>query len=222
MKKVLPGTIPASARPPWVVSAQRHLIRVHWLPMKCLVFVIVVAVLALPAVSQQTKPKQGTNGKNHTVILHSEGGSFAIEGPKDWIADRKVGRRLGVCCVYYPKGSWDTAETIMYPNIVTKGPGKTTVQELMDSDLAKFRKDDPGMSYVDGGDIPFNDRTAKLRYFHGVNKGSSEAVAYIDEEKIIALVVLSSKTEKGLIEALPLLLGILETYIYGVKAVGIN
>ena len=186
--------------------------------MKCLALVMVAIALTVSAVSQQTKPKQGTSGKNHTVILQSEGGSFAIEGPKDWIADRKVGRRLGVCCVYYPKGSWDSAETIMYPNIVTKGPGQTTLQELMDADLAKFRKDNPGMSYVDG-DIPFNDRTAKVRYFHGVNQGSSEAVAYIDEEKIIALVVLSSKSEKGLTEALPLLLRVLETYSYGVRAV---
>lgn len=77
------------------------------------------------------------------------------------------------------------------------------------------------MTYVDG-DIPFKDRTAKVRYFHGVNEGSSEAVAYIDEEKMVALVVLSSKTEKGLTEALPLLLGVLETYVYGVRAVGIN
>jgi hypothetical protein len=182
---------------------------------------MVGAALTLPAVSPQTEPKQGTRGKNHTAILQSEGGSFAIEGPKNWIADRKVGRHLGVCCVYYPKGSWDSAETIMYPNIVTKGPGRTTLQELMDLDLANFRKDNPGMTFVDG-DMPFKDRTAKVRYFHGVNQGSSEAVAYIDEEKIIALVVLSSKTEKGLTEALPLLLGVLETYVYGVKAVGVN
>ena len=158
---------------------------------------MVAAAFVLPAVSQTANPKPATSGKNHTVILQSDGGSFAIEGPKNWIADRKVGHRLGVCCVYYEKGSWDTAETIMYPNIVTKGPGRATLQELMDSDLAKFRKDNPGMTYVDG-DIPFNGRTAKVRYFHGVNQGSSEAVAYIDEEKIIALVVLSSKTEKGL------------------------
>jgi hypothetical protein len=189
--------------------------------MKCLVFVMFVAALTLPAVSQQTKPKQRTSDKSHIVILESEGGSFSIEGPKNWIADRKAGRHLGVCCVYYPKGSWETAETIMYPNIVTKGPGQTTIQELMDSDLARFQKDNPAMSYVDG-DIPFNHRTAKVRYFHGVNQGSSEAVAYIDEEKNIALVVLSSKTEKGLTEALPLLLGVLETYTYGVKAVGAN
>jgi len=189
--------------------------------MNCLVHVMIAAAFTLPAVSQPTKPEPATSGNNHTVILESDGGSFAIEGPKDWIADRKVGHRLGVCCVYYEKGSWDTAETIMYPNIVTKGPGRTSLQELMDLDLAKSRKDSPGMTYVDG-DIPFNGRTAKVRYFHGVNQGSSEAVAYIDEEKIIALVVLSSKTEKGLLKALPLLARVLETYTYGVKAVGVN
>lgn len=189
--------------------------------MKFLVLITIAAALTLPAVSQQTKPKQGASGKNHIAILESEGGSFAIEGPKDWIADRKVGGHLGVCCVFYPKGSWDTAETVLYPNIATKGPGQTTVQELMDSDLARFRKDNPGMTYVDG-DIPFKGRTARLRYFHGVNQGSTEAVAYIDEEKIIAFVVLSSKTEKGLMKALPLLLGVLETYTYGAKAVGVN
>jgi hypothetical protein len=197
--------------------AVRQLCLPRWLFMNCLFAIVVAAALTLPAFSQQTKPEPATSGQGHTIVLESDGGSFAIEGPKDWIADRKVGRRLGVCCVYFPKGSWDTAETVMYPNIVTKGPGKTTLLELMDADLAKFRKDNPGMTYVDG-DIPFKGRTAKVRYFHGVNQGSSEAVAYIDEEKIIALVVLSSKTEKGLTDALPLLLGVLETYRSGVTA----
>src|ERR1700681_4602184 len=146
----------------------------RWLSMKWMVLVMAGVALTLPAVSQQIKPKQGTSSKNHTAILQSEGGSFAIEGPKDWIADRKVGRRLGVCCVYYPKGSWDSAETIMYPNIVTKGPGRTTLQELMDSELIKFRKDNPGMSDIDG-DMPIHDRTVTVRYFRDNNQGSSEA-----------------------------------------------
>ncbi len=196
----------------------RQLCLAHWLPMNCLVHVMVALAFTLPAVSQQAKPKAAAGGTSHTIILESDGGSFAIEGPKNWMADRKVGHRLGVCCVYYEKGSWDTAETILYPNILTKGPGRATLQEVMDSDLAKFSKVNPGMTYVDG-DIPFEGRTAKVRYFHGVNQGSSEAVAYIDEDKIIALVVLSSKTEKGLLKAVPVLAEVLETYRYGVKAV---
>src|SRR6266852_2543046 len=107
------NTVNSGSRDPVETFAVRRLCLPRWLSMKFLVLVMVAAALTLPAVSQQTKPKQGTSGKNHTVILESEGGSFAIEGPTDWIADRKVGRRLGVCCVYYPKGSWDAAETIM-------------------------------------------------------------------------------------------------------------
>ncbi len=191
--------------------------------MNCPAVLLVMAALTSFAASQQENPNPAGGGRNRTVILHSEGGSFLIDGPKDWIADRKVGRRLGVCCVYYPKGSWDNAETIMYPNIVTKGPGKQTLRELMDSDLAKFRADNPGMSYVDGEDIRLkNDRIARMRYFHGVNNDSLEAVAYIDEEKIIALVVVSSKTEKGLNDSIPLLRGVLQTYVYGVEAVGVK
>jgi hypothetical protein len=188
--------------------------------MKCLALVMVAVAFASPLLSQQANQEQkNSGGQNRIVILTAEGGSFLIEGPKGWIADRKVGRRLGVCCVYYPRGSWDTAETVMYPNIVTKSPGRATVKALMDADLAKFRQDNPSLSYVDGQDISLpHGRTAKLRYFHGVNQRSSEAVAYIDEENIVALVVLSSKTEKGLSAALPLLRKVLETYTYGVKA----
>ena len=62
--------------------------------MNCLVHIMVVAAFALPAVSQTANPKPATSGKNHTVILESDGGSFAMEGPKNWIADRKVGHRL--------------------------------------------------------------------------------------------------------------------------------
>src|ERR1700726_4507985 len=107
--------------------AVRQLCLPHWLFMNCLVAIVVVTALTLPALSQQTHPKPATSCHRHTIVLESDGGSFAIEGPKNWIADRKVGRRLGVCCVYYPKGSWDTAETVMYPNIVTKRPGQTTL-----------------------------------------------------------------------------------------------
>jgi len=105
---------------------------------------------------RKRRRNRGRVAKHHTVILQSEGGLFQLRGPKIGLLIGRSGRRLGVCCVYYPRGPWDAAAT-MYPNIVTKGPGRTTLQELMDSDLAKFRKDNPGMTYVDG-DMSFNNR----------------------------------------------------------------
>ena len=43
--------------------------------------------------------------------------SFAIEGPKNWVADRKVGHRLRVCSVYYEKGSGTLRKRYCIPTL---------------------------------------------------------------------------------------------------------
>jgi hypothetical protein len=178
----------------------------------------VLLFLISPAVCQQSgRPSDPAHDRGGGgAILYSEGGAFMIAAPKGWSLDREVGQRLGTCCVFYPESStWDDAETVIYPNIVSKGPGQQTLHELMASDLNDFRDHNPKMSFEDGEEIPLkNRRIAKVRYFYNVNQGSSEAVAYVDEEKIIALVVVSSKTKKGLNESIPLLRSALQTYAY--------
>jgi len=149
-------------------------------------------------------------------MLYSEGGAFLIEGPEGSVTDREVGDQVGTCCVYYPAGStWDDAETVMYPSIATKRPGQRTLKEFMAVDLADFRDHNPEMTDEDGGTVMMkHGRIATVHFFYNVNKGSSEAVAYVDEEKIIAMFVVSSKTKKGLNEAMPLVRTALETYTY--------
>jgi len=148
--------------------------------------------------------------------MYRDGAGFFIDAPKGWVVDQEVGKQHGTCCVYYPKGTtWDNAETVMYPNIATKGPGQRTLDEFMESDLKSFRTHDPAMKYEDAKDVPLqNKRVAKVRIFHGVNRGSSEAVAYVDEEKIIALFVMSSKTEKGFNTSMPLFRSAVQSYLY--------
>jgi hypothetical protein len=173
--------------------------------------------LLLPAVGGQSiTGAHDQPGVPPGVIVYAEGGAFSIEGPKSWIADRDTGKRMGICCVFYPEGSnFDDAETVIYPNIATKGPGQANLKEFMESDLTEFRDHNSGMTYEDAADVSLkNKRVAKLRYFHGVNKGSSEAIAYIDEDKIIAVIVISSKTQKGLDGAMPLFRSMLQTYAY--------
>ena len=141
-------------------------------------------------------PKQDSAGSG--AIIYSEGGAFMIEDPKGWVADHETGQGMGICCVFYPQGSnFDNAETVIYPNIATKGPGQATLKEFMESDLSEFREHNPEMTYEDASDVSMKSkRVAKVRYFHRVNKGSSEAIAYIDEDKIIAVIVVSSKTQR--------------------------
>src|SRR6267154_267413 len=74
------------------------------------------------AVAGRLRRNRGRVAKHHTVILQSEGGLFQLRGPKIGLLIGRSGRRLGVCCVYYPRGPWEAA-AIMYPNIVTQGTG---------------------------------------------------------------------------------------------------
>jgi hypothetical protein len=148
--------------------------------------------------------------------MYRDGAGFYIDVPKGWVVDQEVGKRHGTCCVYYPKGTtWNSAETVMYPNIATKGPGQRTLDEFMESDLKSFRTHDPEMKYEDAEDVHLQGkRVAKVRIFRGVNRGSSEAVAYVDEEKTIALFVMNSKTEKGLNESMPLFRTAVQSYLH--------
>lgn len=149
-------------------------------------------------------------------MVYSQGGGFMIGSPKGWTVDHKTGQQHGVCCVYYPEDStWDNAETVMYPNIAKKGPGQRTLKEFMAADLADFRDHNPEMTYETVEDIHLrNNRIAKLRLFYNVNQGSSEAVAYIDEDKVIALFVVSSKSKKALNDSIPILRSVLQSYSY--------
>lgn len=182
---------------------------------RTVLLLIASAAFGLLATAQQNSGKQlKQSNSGPGVIVYSEGGAFMIQGPKSWIADSETGQRLGICCVFYPKGStWDDAETVIYPNIATKADGQKTLKEFMENDLSDFRQNNPSMKYEDGPDISLkNNRVAKVRFFYGVNKGSSEAIAYIDEEKVIALVVVSSRTQTALNGAMPLLREMLQTY----------
>ncbi len=194
--------------------------------MRRLVLVALFLQLLTPAHSQ--RPINEINNHWNRVgppVVYSDGGGFVIDGPKGWTRDRKTGRRLGMCCVYYPSGkTWNNAPTVMYPNLATKGPQQQTLEEFMATDLANFRKHNPQMTYEDAPDIALSQgRVAKVRYFYNVNRSSSEAVAYIDEEKIIALFTVSSRTKQDLTDSQPQMQAALQTYTYldepAVKAV---
>ncbi len=149
-------------------------------------------------------------------MLYSDGGAFMADAPKDWVIDHEVGRQMGACCVFYPRGStWDNAVTVMYPTLVTKGPGQETLEQFMKADLEHFREHDPGMNFKDSEDIMLKGgKKALVRNFHGVNKGSSEVVAYIDESRIIAVLVLSAKSPEALHNSLPLFRECVGSYLY--------
>jgi hypothetical protein len=163
----------------------------------------------------QLKMPSPTAAQQNAAIIYSDHGGFMISVPKGWVLDRATGQKMGTCCVLYPQGStWDQADSVIYPNIAEKQPGQT-LQALMSSDVSGFRQRFPKMSVVEARDLPAGDsQTAKVRFFYGINQGSYELVAYVDEPQVVALLVLSSRSKVAMGEALPAFREVLKSYVY--------
>ena len=153
--------------------------------------------------------------QQNAAIIYSDHGGFMISVPQGWVLDRTTGEKMGTCCVLYPRGSsWDQADSVIYPNIAEKQAGQS-LQQLMASDLDGFRQRFPKMNVVEAKDLPAGDsQLAKVRFFYGVNQGSYELVAYVDEPQVVALLVLSSRSKEALGEALPAFREVLKSYVY--------
>ena len=165
--------------------------------------------------TSQLKMPGAQASKENAAIIYSDHGGFMISVPKGWVLDRATGQKMGTCCVLYPQGSsWDQADSVIYPNIAEKQAGQT-LQQLMASDLDGFRQRFPQMNVVEARDLPAGEgAAAKVRLFYGVNQGSFELVAYVDEPQVVALLVLSSRSKEALGEALPAFREVLKSYVY--------
>ncbi|HKU21747.1 MAG TPA: hypothetical protein VJQ50_12085 [Terriglobales bacterium] len=165
--------------------------------------------------TSQLKMPSTAAAQQNAAIIYSDHGGFMISVPKGWVLDRATGQKMGTCCVLYPQGSsWDQAESVIYPNIAEKQPGQT-LQQLMSSDLSGFRQRFPKMNVVEARDLPAGEsQQAKVRFFYGVNQGSYELVAYVDEPQVVGLLVLSSRSKESLGEALPAFREVLKSYVY--------
>jgi mannitol/fructose-specific phosphotransferase system IIA component len=169
-----------------------------------------IFLFALGTVAQQSTDSLGAG-----VITYAQGGAFMVAAPPGWVTDRETGQKLGVCCVFYPAGStWDDAETIMYTEIVEKNEQHANLKAFMAFDIEQFRMNNPELIFEDGDSVHWGAKTAVVRFFHGINKGSSEAVAYIDEPKIIAVLVMSAKSQKALDNSLPLFRNFVRSYAF--------
>jgi hypothetical protein len=165
--------------------------------------------------TSQLKVPSTSASQENAAIIYSDHGGFMISVPKGWVLDRATGQKMGTCCVLYPQGSsWDQVDSVIYPNIAEKQPGQT-LQQLMANDLDGFRQRFPKMNVVEARDLPAGESTAaKVRVFYGVNQGSYELVAYVDEPQVVALLVLSSRSREALGEALPAFREVLKSYVY--------
>jgi hypothetical protein len=142
-----------------------------------------VLLCCLGARAQDAKPD--SRGMN-AGIVYGKDHAFAIKAPDGWVLDNQSGVRNGLHAVFYPEGgSWKESQAVMYVN----GAGKSaddTLEKFIERDVAGYLKHSPGLKVVDDEALPVDGKERVLvKRFSGDRAGSYEAVAYVEESKVV-------------------------------------
>lgn len=129
-----------------------------------------------------------------TGIVYGTHHAFSLTAPRGWVLDNQSGAAQGIHAAFYPAGSsWKDSPTVMYANGMDKNPGDT-LDSIMRSDMAGFRKQFENLEVKDYPDIAIaGGHKAVVKSF--AYKGTRDIIAYIDEPASVTMLVLSSKSD---------------------------
>lgn len=158
-------------------------------------FAVMSIAFAFVSLAQESPsvPKGGNTG-----ILYGENHAYSLTAPQGWVLDNQAGVDQGIHAVFYPVGfSWAKAPAVMYTSVWMKDAENPTLKAIMENDVKAFNERAENLKVTEAPDIGIGkDKKALVRYFTGDVHGNFEAIAYIDEEKLVVLVVLSSNNSK--------------------------
>lgn len=171
---------------------------------------VLAALLAL-ATGAQAAPKSAAKPSAATpppalTLVYGDDHVFGVVAPAGWVVDDSSGLGSRIRVVLYPRGQkWSTAKTVMYVNpLHQKGSDPKSLGEMIDRDVASFRRANPRGAVTAAPMIrTLKGQTAQVRYFSPTGGQPAEAVAYIPEENLVMLLVLSSREPGGFRAALP-------------------
>lgn len=153
------------------------------------------------------------------TLVYGDNHVFGITPPAGWTVDDTSGLGSKIRVVLYPRGQkWASAPTVMYANPLHQDArARKTVAQMIDHDVKAFRKAQPkGKVSVAPILRTTKGKVAEVRYFAADGTEAHEAVAYIPEDDLVMLLVLSSREPGGFRKALPAF----ETLVKGYQFVG--
>jgi hypothetical protein len=171
--------------------------------MKALIVeTLLLLAISVQASAQGSLPNAGgiknTNTDN-CGLLYGKNHSLTFCAPDGWVLDNGILNDQGIYAAFYPNGStWQHAKdsgTIMYINVVGRA-ADSTVEKMMADDAEEARQSAPTTVVKQGESIKIGDLSAPTLRFAPGDFDRHEAVAYIGEEKVLVMFVISSKNEK--------------------------
>lgn len=190
---------------------------------------LAAAVLAVaPALSLAAKPAPPaapaarSAPQGEFTILYGDNHAFGITAPQGWTVDDTSGLGSKIRVVLYPKGQkWDSAPTVMYVNPLHQKAGtRRSLLQMIDHDVAEFAKKAPKGRVTAGATIRTGKaKPAEVRYFAPAGGAPSEAVAYVAEDDLVMLLVLSSRDAAGFKRHLPAFESLVGSYQFVVGGI---
>lgn len=173
-----------------------------------------------PEAKQETPSKVQMGPDGQTGVVYGPGHAFSLDAPAQWVLDNQSGVDQGLQAVFYPTGkSWTNSPAVMYANVYLKKDQKDeNAATVAARDIADFSKHSRTFKVLDADPLPVGDladdkpRTALVKYFSGDNFGNFEAVAYINESKVVVMLVLSARKEEEFKKSLPIFAELVRSY----------
>lgn len=150
---------------------------------------------------------------DNSGLVYGESYAFLVSAPRGWVLDNQTGASNGLQAVFYPEGSsWQNASAIMYVNVAQR-KAKDELDSFITADLEKFRKGSQDLQATPGVAIETADKKlAQVRHLSGDEWGNSEAVAYVQENTVFVMIVLSGRTLPSYQAALPAFTELVKSY----------
>jgi hypothetical protein len=175
---------------------------------------------ALQAGAQQTTPSSNAGGggnapNDNCGLLYGKDHSLTFCAPAGWVLDNGIMNDQGIYAVFYTAGSnfQDAKDSgsFMYFNVEGKDPD-ATVAKMMAADAKQIQHDAPAAVVVQSDPIKVGDVSVPVLRFAPGAFDRYEAVAYIGEEKVLVLAVISSKNEGLFKKDYPAFLTLVQSY----------
>jgi len=181
---------------------------------------LLLLAAALQVNAQSAPPVADASGggkgpKDNCGLLYGKDHSLTFCAADGWTLDNTVLNDQGVYAVFYPNGSnfKDAKEsaTFMYINVVGKDAG-STVAKMMEADADEAKRRSPSSVVKQGEPIKVADAIVPVLRFAPGAFDRYEAVAYIGEEKVLVMFVITSKNEETFRKDYPAFVKLVQSY----------
>jgi hypothetical protein len=175
---------------------------------------VAVALALLQSIAYaQNKPDQDAN----SGLVYGDNHAFTLTAPKGRVLDNESGRGQGLHAVFYPEGSsWQKGVVVMCANVVQKKDAKESLEKVIEGDIRGHKKASEQLRVEEARPIPIRakEQTARDKYFSGDDYGNYEAVGYIDESRVVVMIVLTARNRKEFEAALPAFSELVSSYFF--------